>query len=92
MTADLLLALVVLSVLIAAVLRTVAAPSLTWIGVTVAAAVLWLPANKPVEGPLLLALGDGHGVTASDLVSVVAVVLVVLALRRSRRDQSVDVD
>lgn len=33
-------------------------------------AVLWLRTDKPVEGRVLLVLGTGHGLTASDLLVV----------------------
>jgi hypothetical protein len=42
---------------------------------TVGFAILWVLVNKPVEGPTVLTLSRGHGVTVSDLVSVVAVAI-----------------
>ena len=45
---------------------------------------LWLVVNKPLEGPLLLGLGDGHGVTLGDVLSVVAVLAAALAALRRR--------
>jgi hypothetical protein len=47
---------------------------------------LWLLVNKPLEGPVLLVLTRGHGVTLSDLLAVAGVVLAgVLLSRRSTR-------
>ncbi|NMO92981.1 hypothetical protein [Actinomycetospora sp. TBRC 11914] len=52
--------------------------------VLVAAALLWLPLNKAVEGPKLLVLSRSHAVTTADLLSVV-LVLVALGLLWSTR-------
>lgn len=49
-----------------AAIRTVA-------GLTVAFALAWMVVNKNLEGPVLLPLSDQHGVTLSDVPSVVAV-------------------
>ena len=38
------------------------------------AAVLWAAVNGPVEGPTLLVVSSGHGLTLGDLPSVVAVI------------------
>ncbi len=46
-------------------------------------AVLWPLVNKPLEGSILLPLSDNHGITESDLLSVLAVlVAAVQAVRR----------
>ena len=44
----------------------------------------WVLFNGPIEGPVLLALSTNHGVTASDLLAVVGVLVAcaVLLLRR----------
>jgi hypothetical protein len=52
--------------------------------VLVAVGVLWLLVNKSVgEGPTLLVLGGGHGVTASDLLSLPAFVIAAVLWWRS---------
>jgi hypothetical protein len=84
-TLPLLVALVVLVVLAAVVAWSVAAPSVLRLAVVVAAAVVWLPVNKPVEGPTLLRLDREHGITLSDLLSVAAVVLAALPLLLAQR-------
>ncbi len=38
----------------------------------IAAAVVWALVNGPVEGPVLIAFGRGHGLTVADLPSVAA--------------------
>ena len=53
----------------------------------VVAGVIWLLINKSVdEGPTLLVLGEGHGVTAADLPSFAAFVVAGLMWRRPRPD------
>lgn len=47
---------------------------------------LWPFANGPLEGHTLVSLGKGHGITASDLLSVLAaIVLIVQAGRLAAR-------
>lgn len=41
----------------------------------VLAAIAWIPLNKAVEGPILVALSPHHGITAADLLSVAAVLV-----------------
>jgi hypothetical protein len=43
----------------------------------VLAAVVWVLVNGPVEGPILLVVAPGHGLTVADLFSVAAVLLAV---------------
>lgn len=84
MTFALLLALLVLALLVAAVVRSVRTSSLAALVGCVVLAGIWLVANKPLEGPLLLRLGGGHGVTLGDVLSPVAVLVAALAtLQRS---------
>ena len=54
-------------------------------GLLVAAALIWVLVDGPVEGPTLLVLGHGHGVTVADLASVVAVVFAAAVLLTGRR-------
>jgi hypothetical protein len=51
----------------------------------VAAAVIWVLVNGPVEGPTLLVLAPSHGITVADLLSVCALVIAGLLLCSSRR-------
>lgn len=57
--------------------------------ITLAAALGWPFVNRPVEGPVLLVIGQGHGLTVSDLLAPAGVLLAVLALTgRLRRSAS----
>ncbi|HEY6664337.1 MAG TPA: hypothetical protein VI036_04330 [Propionibacteriaceae bacterium] len=51
----------------------------------VAAAVIWVLVNGPVEGPTLLVLTPSHGITVADLPSLGALVIAGLLLSSSRR-------
>lgn len=48
-------------------------------------AALWAFANGPLEGRTLAHLTPGHGVTASDMISVLAVVIATVQAVRVRR-------
>ena len=49
---------------------------------------LWLLVNKPLEGPVLVDVSRGHGITLSDLLAPAGMaVAAVLLYRRSRRRQ-----
>ena len=51
----------------------------------VAAGVIWLLINKSVdEGPTLLVVAEGHGVTVADLASLAALVVAGMLWRRPR--------
>jgi len=41
----------------------------------IAAAVVWVLVNGPVEGPVLLVLTPSHGITVADLPSMAALVI-----------------
>ncbi|TFV88396.1 hypothetical protein E4P40_10030 [Blastococcus sp. CT_GayMR20] len=50
--------------------------------------VLWLLVNKPMEGPVLLTVGPGHGLTGADLAGLTGLALAAFrwsTLRRTRR-------
>jgi hypothetical protein len=49
---------------------------------TIGFAVLWVLVDKQLEGPVLVVLSDQHGVTASDLASVAAVLVAAWRLLR----------
>lgn len=50
-----------------------------------ALAATWLFANKPLEGQILWTITRNHGLTVSDLLSAVALVIAALTWRRSDR-------
>jgi len=50
-----------------------------------AMAVLWLFANRPMEGPVLLVVAESHGLTAGDLAGLAALGLAAWRLRGRRR-------
>jgi hypothetical protein len=80
-----LVAVVVAALLVVAVVWNATAPSLPRLALCVLLAVAWLPANKPVEGVTLFALGRGRGVTVSDLLSIAAVAAAVSTWLMARR-------
>jgi hypothetical protein len=52
-----------------------------WLAVgLVAAAVIWVLVNGPVEGPVLVVLTPSHGVSVADLPSLAALVIAGLLL------------
>jgi hypothetical protein len=46
------------------------------------AALAWVLFNGPIEGPILLTFSRDHGLTVSDLLAVVALLVAVVVLRR----------
>ena len=48
-------------------------------------AVAWVLFNGPIEGPILLTFSSDHGLTVSDLLAVVAVVVAAAVLLRRDR-------
>ncbi|MFW2236774.1 hypothetical protein ACVH9Z_03800 [Rhodococcus opacus] len=64
--------LVFMNLLFAATTLCLARPSRLSAAATVAAAVLWIFGNGPLEGDVLWALNSSHGLTVSDLLSAVA--------------------
>jgi hypothetical protein len=50
----------------------------------VAAALIWVLVNGPVEGPVLLVLAPSHGITVADLSSLAALVIAGLLLFSTR--------
>jgi hypothetical protein len=43
-------------------------PGAAWLLLLFCAA--WLPVNRPIEGPVILRLSPGHGITLADLLSI----------------------
>lgn len=73
------IAFIVLLVMTVAGFRSVAGSRVAaWI--TLGAALVWPFVNRPMEGPVLLTIGQGHGVTMSDLLTPAGVLLSVLVL------------
>ena len=57
-----------------------------WPVAVILLAVVWLPVNKPLEGPVLVVISRGHGITLSDLLAPAGVAFAaVLLYRRSNR-------
>lgn len=54
-------------------------------GALVLLGVVWILVNGPVEGPTLLVLGGGHGLTTADLLSVAAFTAAAWLELRERR-------
>ena len=48
---------------------------------TLGTALLWPFVNRPMEGPVLLVVGQGHGLTVSDLLAPAGVLLSIVVLR-----------
>jgi hypothetical protein len=73
---------VVLNALFASMAWCLARPNWASMLSTLAFAVIWPFVDTPVTGRLLLTLSDDKGVTQSDLISVLAVIVV--AVQRAR--------
>jgi len=74
-------AIVGMNSLFAAAVWCAVAPKRISIAVLVITAIIWPFVNGPLEGHTLLAIGSEHGITVSDLLSVVAVLIAVVKLR-----------
>jgi hypothetical protein len=78
--------------LVAATTYSLARPGAVAVGLTLAAALAWLPADSPVEGWVLVRLGEGHGITVADLLSVLAMVMALGAWAAGHAPAGLDVD
>ncbi|MEO7262036.1 MAG: hypothetical protein ABI047_12395 [Jatrophihabitantaceae bacterium] len=59
---------------------------LLWPAVLIVLCGLWLLVNKPLEGPVLVVISHGHGITLSDLLAPAGVAFAaVLLYRRGNR-------
>ena len=57
-----------------------------WPAAVILLSLLWLLVNKPLEGPVLVVVSRGHGITLSDLLTPAGVAFAaVLLYRRSHR-------
>jgi len=59
-----------------------------WPAVLILLCVLWLLVNKPLEGPVLIVVSRGHGVTLSDLLAPAGMALAIAVLRHRRGRRS----
>ncbi|KXF52025.1 hypothetical protein AXA44_11395 [Rhodococcus sp. SC4] len=75
--------LVFMNLLFAATTLCLARPSRLTAAATVAAAVLWLFGNGPLEGQVLWEFDATHGLTVSDLLSAVALGIAIWGFRQA---------
>ncbi|GAC67977.1 hypothetical protein [Gordonia soli] len=78
-------ALVVMNLLFVTGAWCLARPSVPAAAVLVAVSVLWLFANGPIEGGILYSFSVEHGLTESDVLSVIGFVLAAVSVWRVRR-------
>ena len=78
-------ALILLNLLFVAGAWCLARPSLPAAAVLTVVAVAWSRFNGPIEGRVLMSFTSEHGVTESDLLSVLAVVIAAAGVWRVRR-------
>jgi hypothetical protein len=62
---------------------TVAHPSGALVSVLVVLDVVWLFANNPIEGPVLVHLSAGHGITFADLLVLASVPVLAYGIARA---------
>jgi hypothetical protein len=79
------MALLSLATMAAATAYAVTRPGLRSAGLLLATAVAWLLANGPFEGPTLVVVSPGHGLTVADLLVPGALLLAALAAVNRRR-------
>jgi hypothetical protein len=58
-----------------------------WPAVLILLCGLWLVVNKPLEGPVLVVISRGHGVTLSDLLAPAGVAFAAVLLYRRGRSR-----
>lgn len=78
-------ALVIMNLLFVSSAWCLARPSLRASAVVVVVAVMWALFNGPIEGHVLIGFTLEHGITESDLLSVMAVVIAAVSAWRVRR-------
>lgn len=81
---DLFYALVAMHALFASAAYCALARTRVSIALLVAACLVWLPLNTPIEGHVLFVFTKHHGVTSADLLSVAGICLAFAQYRRSR--------
>lgn len=82
---DFFYALVVMNLLFVTAAWSLARPSVVSSAILTTVAVVWVLGNGPIEGHVILSFTLHHGVTESDLLSVVAVLIAALGAWRVRR-------
>jgi hypothetical protein len=81
------LALVALALMVVGAIGTIRTGRWSSRGILLVGAVLWPLPDQSWQGPVVAALGGGHGIHLTDLLSVVAGVIAILPWpRRRRRD------
>ena len=63
--------------------RRILPPALLLVGSAV-----WVVVNRPLEGPVLWVLVQGHGLTAADLLCPIGVALAAVGWRRARKHKT----
>lgn len=77
-------ALVLMNLLFVVGAWCLARPSYAAAAVLVANSVAWALWNQPIEGRVLVSFNIEHGITESDMLSVLAVVIATITIYRSR--------
>ncbi|MFT4394647.1 hypothetical protein ACLTEW_06895 [Gordonia lacunae] len=77
-------ALVLMNLLFVAGAWCLARPSCAAAAVLAATGVAWALWNQPIEGRVLVSFSIEHGITESDILSVLAVVIAAVTVYRSR--------
>ncbi|WP_044506046.1 hypothetical protein [Gordonia sp. KTR9] len=77
-------ALVLMNLLFVVGAWCLARPSYTGAAVLAATGVAWALWNQPIEGRVLVSFNIQHGITESDILSVLAVVIAAVTVYRSR--------
>jgi hypothetical protein len=80
--------IVALNALFAAAVWCVVALNARSLSALVVCAVIWPFVNGPLEGNIIVRIDGAHGITVSDLLTVIALLLAVIKFRqmRARRD------
>ena len=79
----LVIACLALAALVGCLTAAVVRPACVWPAATAVLSVLWLFANKPLEGPTLWVVSADHGLTAADLATPACLIAAVWLLRRA---------
>jgi hypothetical protein len=77
------LALLVLAALLVNMTATVAHPNGALVSLLVVLDVIWLFTNNPIEGPVLIYLSAGHGITFADLLVPASVPVLAYGISRA---------
>ena len=82
---DFFYALVVMNLLFVTAAWSLARPGVVSSAILTVVAVVWVLANGPIEGHVIFSFTLHHGVTESDLLAVLAVVIAAVGVVRVRR-------